>query len=155
MVPLDGVRARTLEPLFRACGPLVHAGRSPPRGQAPCPHGLPAHAQPEKSVPHAPAPHAPAKPSYVTRACVKSPGLLVAESGADLEGHGLRRAMGLFQLVRFGVGAIVGTGIFVGLSGSVAEAGPAVVVSFVLAAITCILTAFSFAELGGAAATRR
>ncbi len=58
--------------------------------------------------------------------------------------------MGLFQLVCFGVGAIVGTGIFVGLSDSVAEAGPAVVVSFILAAITCVFTAFAFAELGGA-----
>ncbi|MBU6534605.1 amino acid permease [Streptomyces sp. NPDC057245] len=81
---------------------------------------------------------------------VKSPRLLVAESGADREGHGLKRTMGLFQLVCFGVGAIVGTGIFVGLSDSVAEAGPAVVVSFVLAAITCVFTAFAFAELGGA-----
>ncbi|MFD4477812.1 amino acid permease [Streptomyces sp. NPDC058471] len=81
---------------------------------------------------------------------IKSPELLVAESGADLEGHGLKRTMGLFQLVCFGVGAIVGTGIFVGLSDSVAEAGPAVAVSYLLAAVTCIFTAFSFAELGGA-----
>ncbi|MFF0384885.1 amino acid permease [Streptomyces sp. NPDC004286] len=81
---------------------------------------------------------------------IKSPQLLVAESGADREGHGLKRTMGLFQLICFGVGAIVGTGIFVGLSGSVAQAGPAVVVSFVLAAITCVFTALSFAELGGA-----
>ncbi|MFF4687015.1 amino acid permease [Streptomyces sp. NPDC001307] len=81
---------------------------------------------------------------------IKSPHLLVAESGADREGHGLKRTMGLFQLICFGVGAIVGTGIFVGLSDSVAQAGPAVVVSFVLAAITCVFTAFSFAELGGA-----
>ncbi|WP_395364590.1 amino acid permease [Streptomyces sp. YH02] len=81
---------------------------------------------------------------------IKTPQQLLAESGADLEGHGLKRTMGLFQLVCFGVGAIVGTGIFVGLSDSVAEAGPAVVISFVLAAITCIFTAFSFAELGGA-----
>ncbi|MEU6822399.1 amino acid permease [Streptomyces atriruber] len=81
---------------------------------------------------------------------IKSPEQLVAESGADLEGHGLRRTMGLFQLVCFGVGAIVGTGIFVGLSDSVAEAGPAVAISYVLAAVTCIFTAFSFAELGGA-----
>lgn len=81
---------------------------------------------------------------------IKSPELLVAESGADLEGHGLKRTMGLFQLVCFGVGAIVGTGIFVGLSDSVAEAGPAVAVSYFLAAVTCIFTAFSFAELGGA-----
>ncbi|MFB7569551.1 amino acid permease [Streptomyces sp. NPDC056165] len=81
---------------------------------------------------------------------IKSPALLVAESGADRAGHGLKRTMGLFQLVCFGIGAIVGTGIFVGLSDSVAQAGPAVVVSFVLAAITCVFTAFSFAELGGA-----
>ncbi|MGW1816718.1 amino acid permease [Streptomyces sp. NPDC002125] len=100
--------------------------------------------------PTTPAPRHPARPSRRTGARVKSPELLLAESGGDLEGHGLRRTMGLFQLVCFGVGAIVGTGIFVGLSDSVAEAGPAVVVSFVLAAITCIFTAFSFAELGGA-----
>ncbi|MEU7041723.1 amino acid permease [Streptomyces varsoviensis] len=81
---------------------------------------------------------------------VKSPDLLIAESGADLEGHGLKRTMGLFQLVCFGVGAIVGTGIFVGLSDTVAQAGPAAAVSFVIAAVTCVFTAFSFAELGGA-----
>ncbi|MFD6433810.1 amino acid permease [Streptomyces venezuelae] len=89
-------------------------------------------------------------PTRTTGLRIKSPDQLVAESGADLEGHGLRRTMGLFQLVCFGVGAIVGTGIFVGLSDSVAEAGPAVAVSYVLAAVTCIFTAFSFAELGGA-----
>ncbi|MFI9626357.1 amino acid permease [Streptomyces sp. NPDC052042] len=81
---------------------------------------------------------------------IKNPLQLIAESGADLEGHGLKRTMGLFQLVCFGVGAVVGTGIFVGLSDSVAKAGPAVVLSFVLAAITCVFTAFSFAELGSA-----
>ncbi|MFI2238441.1 amino acid permease [Streptomyces chrestomyceticus] len=81
---------------------------------------------------------------------IKSPDVLVAESGADLEGHGLKRTMGLFQLVCFGIGAIVGTGIFVGLSDTVARSGPAVLVSFVLAAVTCVFTAFSFAELGGA-----
>ncbi|WP_019357366.1 amino acid permease, partial [Streptomyces sp. AA1529] len=81
---------------------------------------------------------------------LKSPDQLVAESGADPEGHGLKRTLGPFQLVCFGVGAIVGTGIFVGLSDTVAEAGPAVLVSFVLAALTCVFTAFSFAELGSA-----
>ncbi|MER7840735.1 amino acid permease [Streptomyces sp. NPDC096040] len=81
---------------------------------------------------------------------IKSPHLLVAESGADRAGHGLRRTMGLFQLICFGIGAVVGTGIFVGLSDSVAQAGPAVVISFVLAAVTCVFTALSFAELGGA-----
>ncbi|MFE9121998.1 amino acid permease [Streptomyces sp. NPDC007172] len=93
-------------------------------------------------------PHLASRPAPHLR--IKSPRQLIAESGTDLEGHGLRRTMGLFQLVCFGVGAIVGTGIFVGLSDSVAKAGPAVVLSFVLAAVTCVFTAFSFAELGGA-----
>ncbi|SCF89480.1 basic amino acid/polyamine antiporter, APA family [Streptomyces sp. Ncost-T6T-2b] len=100
--------------------------------------GLPRSGTPKPSGPHL---------SGLRR---KSPEQLIAESGGDLEGHGLKRTMGLFQLVCFGVGAIVGTGIFVGLSDSVAEAGPAVVISFVLAAITCIFTALSFAELGSA-----
>ncbi|MET9385892.1 amino acid permease [Streptomyces sp. NPDC002928] len=89
-------------------------------------------------------------PAPASKLRIKSPALLVAEAGADRAGHGLKRTMGLFQLICFGVGAVVGTGIFVGLSDSVAQAGPAVVVSFVLAAITCVFTAFSFAELGGA-----
>ncbi|MFI0787397.1 amino acid permease [Streptomyces lydicus] len=89
-------------------------------------------------------------PSAPSRLRIKSADVLIAESGADLEGNGLRRSMGLFQLVCFGIGAIVGTGIFVGLSDTVAQAGPAVLVSFVLAAVTCVFTAFSFAELGGA-----
>lgn len=93
---------------------------------------------------------APTEPPHPSGRRIKNPHQLIAESGADLEGHGLKRTMGLFQLVCFGVGAVVGTGIFVGLSDSVAEAGPAVVLSFVLAAITCIFTAFSFAELGSA-----
>ncbi|MEU3712975.1 amino acid permease [Streptomyces catenulae] len=81
---------------------------------------------------------------------IKSPDALLAESGTDLDGNGLTRSMGLFQVVCFGIGAIVGTGIFVGLSDTVAHAGPAVLISFVLAALTCVFTAFSFAELGGA-----
>lgn len=96
--------------------------------------------------PHSPAP--PATAPHPLR--FKSPALLVAEAGHDRHGPGLQRTMGLFQLICFGVGAIVGTGIFVGLSDSVAQAGPGVVVSFILAALTCVLTAFSFAELGGA-----
>ncbi|WP_051707618.1 MULTISPECIES: amino acid permease [unclassified Streptomyces] len=100
---------------------------------------------------HSSAPlHSPAPPAAPHPLRFKSPALLVAEAGHDRHGHGLQRTMGLFQLICFGVGAIVGTGIFVGLSDSVAKAGPGVVVSFILAALTCVLTAFSFAELGGA-----
>ncbi|GAA0518311.1 amino acid permease [Saccharopolyspora subtropica] len=72
---------------------------------------------------------------------------LVAESGADTGGGELRRSIGVGRLTMIGVGSTVGTGIFIVLNQAVPEAGPAVVVSFVLAAITAALTALCYAEL--------
>jgi APA family basic amino acid/polyamine antiporter len=46
-----------------------------------------------------------------------------------------------------GVGATIGTGIFVALTTAVPAAGPAVIVSFVIAGITAALTALCYAEL--------
>ncbi|MDO9379506.1 MAG: amino acid permease [Nocardioidaceae bacterium] len=63
------------------------------------------------------------------------------------EGSGLERTIGLWQLVGLGVGATVGTGIFFVLSEAVPDAGPAVIISFVIAAITAGLTALCYAEL--------
>ena len=57
----------------------------------------------------------------------------------------LKRSIGTFQLTLFGVGATVGTGIFFVLSAAVPEAGPAVLVSFVLAAIAAGLSAICYA----------
>ena len=59
----------------------------------------------------------------------------------------LKRSIGTFQLTLFGVGATVGTGIFFVLSAAVPEAGPAVLVSFVLAAIAAGLSAICYAEM--------
>jgi APA family basic amino acid/polyamine antiporter len=59
----------------------------------------------------------------------------------------LKRSIGTFQLTMFGVGATVGTGIFFVLSAAVPEAGPAVLVSFVLAAIAAGLSALCYAEM--------
>ncbi|MEW9548704.1 amino acid permease [Nonomuraea sp. NPDC050783] len=73
---------------------------------------------------------------------------LVAEGGAG-EGGELRRTMSLWQLTLFSVGATLGTGIFVILGQAVPKAGPAVVLSFVLAAVTALLSALSYAELAG------
>ena len=69
----------------------------------------------------------------------------------DREGDesSLKRTMGLLALTMFSVGSIVGTGIFVVLGEAVPKAGPAVLLSFVLAAITCAFSAFSYAELAG------
>src|SRR5215207_650806 len=71
----------------------------------------------------------------------------VTETGPDAEGGELERSIGLFQLTMFGVGATIGTGIFIVLTEAVPEAGPAVILSFVLAGITAALTAVCYAEL--------
>ncbi len=59
----------------------------------------------------------------------------------------LRRILGPVTLTSLGVGAIIGTGIFV-LTGVTAhdKAGPALILSFVVAGITCLFAAFCYAE---------
>ncbi|NUR88663.1 MAG: amino acid permease, partial [Nonomuraea sp.] len=57
--------------------------------------------------------------------------------------------MTLWQLTLFSVGATLGTGIFVILGQAVPKAGPAVVLAFVLAAVTALFSALSYAELAG------
>ncbi|WP_308104367.1 amino acid permease [Actinocorallia sp. API 0066] len=62
-------------------------------------------------------------------------------------GHRLRRDLSALDLVVFGVGVIIGTGIFV-LTGRVAReyAGPAVAISFAIAGLVCALAALCYAE---------
>src|SRR6185503_6112249 len=69
---------------------------------------------------------------------------LQAEALSD---HSLKRALGALNLTALGIGAIIGTGIFV-LTGTVAaqNAGPAVVLSFVLAGIASIFAALCYSE---------
>ncbi|MBE7213084.1 MAG: amino acid permease [Gluconacetobacter diazotrophicus] len=69
---------------------------------------------------------------------------------ADGGGARLARSFGTFQLTMLGVGATIGTGIFVALTTAVPEAGPAVIVSFVLAGLTAALTALCYAEMASA-----
>lgn len=61
---------------------------------------------------------------------------------------GLRRVLGAFDLTLLGIGAIIGTGIFV-LTGVAAAttSGPAVVLSFVVAGIACAFAALAYSEL--------
>ncbi|HXZ80692.1 MAG TPA: amino acid permease, partial [Terriglobales bacterium] len=63
-------------------------------------------------------------------------------------GHGLKRALSAIDLTMLGVGAIIGAGIFV-LTGQAAaqHAGPAVVLSFVAAAIACVFAGLCYAEM--------
>jgi APA family basic amino acid/polyamine antiporter len=63
------------------------------------------------------------------------------------EGTGLKKAVGVTQLTAMGVGAIIGTGIFVVIGKGSGIAGPAVILSFVLAAVACAFSALSYAEL--------
>jgi APA family basic amino acid/polyamine antiporter len=63
------------------------------------------------------------------------------------EGHGLKKSVGSTQLTAMGVGAIIGTGIFVVIGEGAGKAGPAVIISFILAAVACTFSALSYAEL--------
>ncbi len=75
---------------------------------------------------------------------------MAAESGTDTGASELERTIGLFQLSMFGVGATIGTGIFFVLSQAVPVAGPAVILSFVIAGTVAGLTAVCYAELASA-----
>ena len=63
------------------------------------------------------------------------------------EGTRLNRAVGALDLTALGIGAIIGTGIFVIIGEAIAESGPALVISFLLAGITCVFSALAYAEL--------
>ena len=68
----------------------------------------------------------------------------------ESETGGLQRTLGLWQLTAIGVGGIIGAGIF-SLAGAVAHetAGPAVVISFLIAGVASAAAAFSYAEFAG------
>ena len=66
--------------------------------------------------------------------------------GADGE-DGLSRSLGLFSLTMLGVGATIGTGIFFTLAQTVPKAGPAAILSFLIAALTAGLSALCYTEL--------
>jgi basic amino acid/polyamine antiporter, APA family len=83
----------------------------------------------------------------------KKPGLFAIREIPSLltetheTGHELKRAVSSWQLTAMGVGAIIGTGIFVVIGEGAAIAGPSVVLSFALAALACVFSALSYAEL--------
>lgn len=92
------------------------------------------------------------KPSNAYTAINDTDGAM-SEKSSDGEGDGdndahLTKTYGLFDLLCVGVGATVGSGVFV-LTGLVARdiAGPGVVLSWVIAGCACCLSATSFAEL--------
>jgi len=76
----------------------------------------------------------------------KSINTLMQEAG-DTGTHALKRALGPVNLMTLGIGAIIGAGIFV-LTGSAASlyAGPAIMLSYVLAGFGCVLAGLCYAE---------
>src|SRR5436305_3541979 len=65
--------------------------------------------------------------------------------------HGLKRVLGPVNLVSLGIGAVIGTGIFV-LTGQAAAAyaGPAIVISMVIAGLASALAGICYAEFASA-----
>ena len=66
---------------------------------------------------------------------------------ATAEKKSLKRQLGPIQLTLPGIGAVIGTGIFVLTAEAAQKAGPAMMLSFVIAAIVCGLAALAYAEL--------
>lgn len=66
----------------------------------------------------------------------------------DAETTGMHRSLGAVQLVLIGIGCIVGAGVYVMTGTAAAQyAGPAVILSFVIAAIACGFICLCYAEL--------
>jgi APA family basic amino acid/polyamine antiporter len=63
------------------------------------------------------------------------------------EKKSLTRSLGAFQLTMLGIGAVIGTGIFVLTAEAAQKAGPGMMVSFIIAGVVCAVAALCYAEL--------
>ena len=66
---------------------------------------------------------------------------------ATAEKKALHRSLGAFQLTMLGVGAIIGTGIFVLTAEAAQKAGPGMMLSFIIAGLVCAVAALCYAEM--------
>lgn len=66
---------------------------------------------------------------------------------ATAEKRSLKRQLGAFDLTMLGVGAVIGTGIFVLTAVAANKAGPGMMYSFIIAGIVCALTALIYSEI--------
>lgn len=75
--------------------------------------------------------------------------VLLAEAEGD---NRLRRALGPVQLTALGIGAVIGAGIFVATGAAAKDyAGPALMISYMVAGVTCIFAALCYAEFASMA----
>ncbi|WP_409304819.1 amino acid permease [Peribacillus sp. SCS-155] len=65
----------------------------------------------------------------------------------EISNHSLNRVLGAWDLTMLGIGAIIGTGVFV-LTGVAAAkyAGPALIISFIIAGLACVFAALCYSE---------
>ena len=63
------------------------------------------------------------------------------------EKKSLPRSLGAFQLTMLGIGAVIGTGIFVLTAEAAQKAGPGMMVSFIIAGLVCAVAALCYAEM--------
>ncbi len=66
---------------------------------------------------------------------------------AAAEKQSLHRSLGWFQLMLFGIGSIIGTGIFVLTAAGAQKAGPGLMLAFIIAGAVCIVAALCYAEI--------
>jgi len=66
---------------------------------------------------------------------------------ATAEKKSLKRSLGAFQLTLFGIGCIIGTGIFVLTAAGAQKAGPGLILAFVVAGAVCVVAALCYAEI--------
>src|SRR6201986_3048612 len=66
---------------------------------------------------------------------------------ATAEKKSLPRSLGPFQLTMLGIGAVIGTGIFVLTATAAQKAGPGMMISFMIAGAVCAVAALCYAEL--------
>src|SRR5216117_993176 len=77
----------------------------------------------------------------------KKPLNLIMSEAHETGEHSLKRALGPGNLISLGIGAIIGTGIFVLTGAASAQyAGPAIVFSFMLAAVGCVFAGLCYAK---------
>jgi APA family basic amino acid/polyamine antiporter len=78
----------------------------------------------------------------------KSPERLIAET--EDRNEQLKKGVGALDIVALGIGGTIGTGVFVIIGEAIGDTGPAIILSFVLAGVTALFSAFSYAELASA-----
>lgn len=66
---------------------------------------------------------------------------------ATAEKKSLKRSLGAIQLMLFGIGCIIGTGIFVLTAAGAQKAGPGLMLAFVIAGLVCVVAALCYAEI--------